>query len=110
MSYNLKFKIYFVARREKLPTTACVKEHLINSFFLSDSMVEYIEIDDQKMSDEGDNAFLSSMEAMVSFKDSKQMLFNRLKLLNKLGILEKYNNDIKNDGENDYIIVFIGVL
>ena len=50
------------------------------------------------------------MSVNVKFKDTKEMLLNRLKVFNMLELLDKYKADIKTDGINDYMIVFIGVI
>ena len=108
--YTLKFKMYFVSRGDVAPSSDMVKKHLIESFLPSVSSIENIEVHEDVTDMFERKDILSSMEATVIFNDKKASIFNKLKLLNKLELLEMYKSDIKNDGEQDYIIIFLGVM
>ena len=108
--YTLKFKMYFVSRGDVDPSSDMVKKHLIESFLPSVSSIENIEVHEDVTDMFERKDILSSMEATVIFNVKKASIFNKLKLLNKLELLEMYKSDIKNDGEQDYIIIFLGVM
>jgi len=108
--YTLKFKMYFVARSDAPPTAGFIQDYLITSFLPSNSSVETVEVNEDATDMFDRKDILSSMEATVTFNDKKSSIFNKLKLLNKIELLELYKRDIKNDGEQDYIIVFLGVI
>jgi len=110
MMYELKFKMYFVTRSEDIPSLESIERHLRSSYLPNNSMIYEIIMSEEIGYESEEKSILRNTDAVVRFKESKEMMFNRLKILNKLELLETYKDYIKNDGVIDYIIVFIGVI
>ncbi len=110
MSYQLTFKIYFVTKNEKVPTYDDVEAYLRKNYLPKNSAIQSFEFEKDKTKRPERKDLLSTMSVNVKFKDTKEMLLNRLKVFNMLELLDKYKADIKTDGINDYMIVFIGVI
>lgn len=112
MSYKLKIICYFVKtpNYEGGDIGEYVKQCITSAYFTNSSMIKDINIINDSGIVNKDSEFISWVEGEIVFYEEKEKVINRMKVLNMQTFVQKLKNEVKYNGNSDYLTLFIGAL
>lgn len=107
MSYTLKLKVYYSSNKDV--SIERIAEYIQSIYFPKTLNKAGFHIGETIIDCEG-TGFLSSSVMYVTFQDDKDKLLNRLKILKMPKLLKIFKDNIKFDGNEDYMMLYLGYI